>query len=127
VSVLAGGIARQGETCGAIIGALAALGLIVGREKIQDSETYRAAMVPAMELYNRFKTELEKEYGKGAFRSTICRYIQERLYGRGFIMTDPKEREAFEAAGGHSDKGCPLVCAVAAGIAAEKLSDLKLK
>ena len=79
-------------------------------------------MAPSAELYNRFKEELTKEFGK-KFENTICRDIQERIYGRGFIMTDPKERDAFEAAGGHSDRGCPLVCAIAAGIAAEKLSD----
>ena len=43
-SVLAGGIARQGETWGAIVGALCALGLVSGRGRIEDTETYKAAM-----------------------------------------------------------------------------------
>jgi C_GCAxxG_C_C family probable redox protein len=37
-TVLSGGVARCGETCGALIGALMALGLVVGRERIEDTE-----------------------------------------------------------------------------------------
>ncbi len=36
-TVLSGGVARSGETCGALIGALMALGLVVGREKMEDN------------------------------------------------------------------------------------------
>jgi len=118
-------VARQGETCGAIIGAMAALNLVIGREKIKDSQTYQAAMIKAIELHSQFKEELKKQFDfTDEIRNSTCRYIQEKIYGRGFIMTDPKEREAFEAAGGHSEKGCPKVCAVAAEVAARELSEL---
>jgi hypothetical protein len=123
-SSLAGGVARQGETCGAIIGAMAALNLVIGREKIKDSQTYQAAMIKAIELHSQFKEELKQQFGfTDEIKNSTCRYIQEKIYGRGFIMTDPKEREAFEAAGGHSEKGCPKVCAVAAEVAARELSE----
>lgn len=118
-------MARHGETCGAIIGALAALNLVIGREEIQDTKTYQAAMTKAIELYSRFKEELKNQFSfKDDVSSTMCRYIQEKIYGRGFIMTDPKEREAFEAAGGHSEHGCPKVCAIAAEVAAQQLSEI---
>ena len=37
-TVLSGGVARQGETCGAIIGTVSALGLMIGRERMEDEE-----------------------------------------------------------------------------------------
>ena len=37
-TVMSGGIARRGETCGAIIGALMALNLLIGREKMEETE-----------------------------------------------------------------------------------------
>lgn len=82
-------------------------------------------MVKAIEVHNRFREEVKNQFGfKDEVKNSLCRYLQERIYGRGFTMTDPKERAAFEAAGGHSEIGCPKVCAVAAGVAAEKLSEV---
>ncbi|MFH0847046.1 MAG: C-GCAxxG-C-C family protein [Chloroflexota bacterium] len=124
-SPLAGGIARQGETCGAIIGALAALGLVIGREEIQDTDTYRKAMTPAAEIYQCFRKEIKKEFAfKEALRGTTCRHLHKRLYGRVFDLTKPEEFQAFLDAGGHSDKGCPKVCAIAARVAGEMLVKL---
>ena len=57
-TVLAGGLLRQGETCGAIIGAMMALGLVIGRDRIEDSKTYRDAKAPCLEVYNRIKEEV---------------------------------------------------------------------
>jgi len=46
-TVLSGGVARKGETCGALIGGLLALGLVIGREDMTDTQTYRDAMKPS--------------------------------------------------------------------------------
>ena len=54
-TVLSGGVARRGETCGALIGGLLALGQAAGREKIEDTQTYRVAMKPANEICDNFK------------------------------------------------------------------------
>ena len=43
-TVLSGGVARRGETCGALLGALMALGLVRGRESIEDTPSYVEAM-----------------------------------------------------------------------------------
>ena len=43
-SALAGGVAKQGETCGALTGAIMAIGSLVGREKLEDLDQYRKAM-----------------------------------------------------------------------------------
>jgi C_GCAxxG_C_C family probable redox protein len=124
-TVLAGGLLRQGETCGAIIGAMMALGLVIGRDRIEDSKTYRDAKAPCLEVYNRIKEELKREFGfEGELESTLCRDIQEKVYGRPFKMWDPDDYEAFLDAGGHSETGCPKICGVAARVAAERIMEL---
>lgn len=121
-TVLAGGVAGRGETCGALLGALMALGLAVGRERMPDTEKYRQAMVPALEMSRRFQQELQAQFGFSApLETTLCREIQARIYGRPFDLTDPRDYGAFLAAGGHSSEGCPKVCAVAARVAGEQL------
>ena len=123
-TVLAGGLLRQGETCGAIIGAMMALGLVIGRDRIEDSKTYRDAKAPCLEVYDRIKEELKREYGfEGELESTLCRDIQEKVYGRPFKMWDSDDYQAFLDAGGHSETGCPKICGVAARVAAERIME----
>ncbi|MFH7836232.1 MAG: C-GCAxxG-C-C family protein [Candidatus Aenigmatarchaeota archaeon] len=60
-SALAGGIARMGETCGALLGAIMAIGLAYGREKLEvtfSSINYQKAMKVAMKLYQNLKKSL---------------------------------------------------------------------
>ncbi len=124
-SVFGGGVSYQGETCGALIGALMALGLVVGREKMEDTPTYRLAMKPAIEICNRFKEELQSQLGFGqSLTSSLCKDIQRNIYGRSFDMTNEEDYQAFLAAGGHGDEGCPKVCAIAAQVAAEKILEI---
>jgi len=121
---MGGGVARRGETCGALIGALMALGLAVGRERMEDTPQYHRAMVPAVEMSRRFQQELQAQFGFSApLDTTLCRDIQGRIYGRAFDLADPAGLQAFLDAGGHSPEGCPKVCAVAARVAAEQLLD----
>jgi C_GCAxxG_C_C family probable redox protein len=124
-TVLSGGIARHGETCGAIIGALMALNLLIGREKMEETEVYRETMEPSTDLMNRFKDELRKQLGfEGELNSTLCKEIQEKIYGRSFDMTDPDDYQAFLDAGGHSDSGCFRVCGIAGQVGAEKILEI---
>ncbi|NQU59599.1 MAG: C_GCAxxG_C_C family protein [Rhodospirillales bacterium] len=121
-TVLSGGVARHGETCGALIGALMALGLVVGREKMEDTEAYRESMKPSADLIERFKEELKKQFGfEGELDGTLCKQIHEKIYGRPFDMMDPEDYRAFLDAGGHGDNGCLKVCGVAAQVGAEKI------
>lgn len=123
-STLAGGIARQGETCGALVGALSAIGIVKGRERIEDTEAVKTAMDSAATVINRFKNELEKQFSfKNKLGSTLCRNIQEEIYGRSFNLMDKDGFQAFKDAGGQSDNGCPKVCGIAAEIAAEELTN----
>lgn len=121
-SALSAGVAYQGETCGALVGALMALGLAAGRERMEDTPTYRAAMRHGMDIWHRFREELQRQFGFGqAMASSLCSEIQRNIFGRAYNMADEAERQAFLAAGAHGDSGCPRVCAVAAQVTAEKL------
>jgi C_GCAxxG_C_C family probable redox protein len=125
-TVLSGGIARRGETCGAVIGALMALGLVIGREQMEDTPQYRVAVIQANEVCNQFQKALKHEFRfREDLKSTLCCDIQEKLYGRSFNLNDTKDYQAFLAAGGHSDTGCPKVCGIAAQLGTEIILKLK--
>jgi C_GCAxxG_C_C family probable redox protein len=115
-SALAGGVARQGETCGALTGAIMAIGCLVGRERLEDIEQYRKAMEPAYRIYDLFKEEVGH---------TLCAEIHRIRYGKFYRLSIPGEREAFHKMGGHSRRGCPEVCGIAARIAATLILDIK--
>jgi len=124
-TALSGGVVRQGETCGAIIGALSALGLVIGRNHIEDTEAYRAIMDPSTELRARFMEEIKKQFRLSEdLKDTLCRHIQEKVLGRSFNLANKVDYQAFLTAGGHSEFGCPKVCGIAAGVAAEKILEL---
>jgi C_GCAxxG_C_C family probable redox protein len=121
-TVLSGGVARRNETCGALLGGLMALGLAAGRERMEDTDQYIRAVKMADEACDEFQRRLEKEFGfKEPLKSTLCGEIQTKIYGRPFDLRDTAQRDAFLAAGGHSDDGCYKVCGIAAEVAAEKL------
>jgi C_GCAxxG_C_C family probable redox protein len=115
-SALAGGVARQAETCGAVTGSIMAVGSIIGRERLEDLEQYQKAMGTAYQIYGLFKEKVGH---------TLCWEIHKIRYGRVYRLFVPEERQAFHDIGGHSRKGCPEVCGIAARIAAEVILDLK--
>ena len=121
-TVLSGGVGRRGETCGALLGALMAVGLVEGRSRMQDTPAYAAACAEADALATEFQRRIEKEFNfKVPLKSTLCWEIQRGIYGRGYDLRDTSQREAFYACGGHGDEGCPKVCGIAAEVAAERL------
>ena len=87
--------------CGALSGAMLVLGYYYGRDRdnFSDIEKARYAAKHGRTLWCKFTAE----YG-----SIFCKDVQTRLFGRWFNLLDPKDREEFEAQGGHSDK-CPVV------------------
>jgi len=125
-TVLSGGVARRGETCGALLGALMALGLARGRERIEDTPSYVEAMRIGNEICDAFQRRVAEEFGfPEPLTSTLCTEIQRGIYGRSFDIRDPEERVLFLEAGGHSDEGCYKVCGIAAEVAAERLLRLR--
>ena len=119
-TVLSGGIARRGETCGALLGALMA-----GREQMEDRLSYVRATGIGDEICDGFQ-KLREEFGfEEPLASTLCREIQEKIYGRPFNLWEQEDYEAFLEAGGHSDEGCYKVCGIAAEVATARLLELR--
>jgi C_GCAxxG_C_C family probable redox protein len=115
-SALAGGVARRGETCGALTGAIMAIGSLVGRETLEDIKQFRSSMEPADRVYTLFKDKIGH---------TLCSEIHKIRYGKVYRLFIPEEMEAFHDMGGHSRKGCPEICGIAARIAADVILDIK--
>lgn len=115
-SGLAGGVAVQGETCGALTGAIMAIGCVVGRERLEDIQQYQKAKEPAKEMYRRFRDEVGH---------SLCAEIHKIKYGRVYHLYDPEEAKAFHRDGGHSRTGCPEVCGIAARTAADIILRLR--
>ena len=115
-SGLSAGVAKRGETCGALTGAIMATGLLVGRERFEDKEQLEKSLVTAEQVYLRFRE---------AVGHTLCAEIHKVRYGKTYRLFIPEEGEACHNEGGHSRKGCPEVCGIAAKIAAEIILDIQ--
>jgi C_GCAxxG_C_C family probable redox protein len=107
---LAGGVARHGETCGALTGAIMAIGLVAGRKSIEYVDAYQSCMELAYEVREKFLDRVGH---------TLCAEIHKILLGRSYRMYNEEDRQRFHDDGGHERTGCPGVCGKAAGIAAE--------
>lgn len=115
-TALSAGVARMGETCGALIGGVMALGLEFGSGNMSLFDTYADTMQISKELFSRFK-EL---YG-----TVKCSEIQENVLGRRYNFYKEEDRDAWYSEGGLEK--CPSVCAAAAGIATEIILDRRKK
>lgn len=124
-TVLPGGGGWRGETCGALIGALMALGLVTGRDNLENTDKYTYAMEISQDIIEGFKDELQAAFGfKENLQSTLCWDIQKNIFGRSYNLAYQADRQAFVDDGGRTKKGCGTTCAVAAGVAARKLLEL---
>ena len=102
------GVALRGETCGAVIGSLMALGLVFGRDNIDDMPGYVRSLPPA----RKFCRQFEKEQG-----STMCGDILEAKLGKKYNLANPIESAMYLSSGG--PEKCAEVVASAVRIAAE--------
>jgi C_GCAxxG_C_C family probable redox protein len=117
-SGLSAGVAKRGETCGALTGAILATGLLVGRERFEDREQLKISLAVAEKVYLLFKERVGH---------TICSEIHKIRYGKMYRLYIPEEGEAFHNEGGHSRTGCPEVCGIGARVGAEVILELKKK
>jgi C_GCAxxG_C_C family probable redox protein len=102
------GIAERGETCGAVSGALLALGLVFGKNNITDWEGYRDSLKPANEFCDRFEKEL------GSLR---CRNIVDSEFGMKLDLRKEDDLQKFQEAG--ATHTCSRVVRTAVRIAAD--------
>lgn len=110
------GIALRGDTCGAVAGAIMALGLAMGGAHRDDEAEARHAIGAARWLCRHF----EQEFG-----SCNCRDVQHRIFGRSFNLADPADREAFAEA--NADVRCLAPVQAAARLAAEVILEHREK
>ena len=105
------GIALRGETCGAVVGSLMAIGLVFGRDDLDDWHGYIASLPPARRFTRRFE-ELNT--------STECEPILEAKLGRRFNLADTGQSLEYVEAGG--PQVCGEILAGAVQIAAELIA-----
>lgn len=113
-SPLSGGVALAGEVCGALLGALMAIGLILGRGRLEptsQSADYARAMEVARRVFDAFGEEL------GTVR---CRDLHVKLFGRVYNLRNPEEWREFVESGARLK--CSGLCAIAARLAVEALA-----
>jgi len=115
-TALSGGVARMGETCGALLGAIMALGLEFGSDDMSLFNRYDDTMRISRDLFHAFTDR----YG-----TAKCADIQEKLFGRRYDFFNEEDRDAWYKDGGLQK--CPSVCAAAAGLAAEIILDYREK
>ena len=111
---LCGGTGSGSGSCGAYCAGLLALGLKFNstiEEELQDEEAFGKTAATFTESRERFV----KEMG-----TIMCPKIHEKLFGKAYDLTDPKDSEEFLNLPGHVEK-CGETVAVAARIAAEML------
>lgn len=105
------GIALRGEACGAVTGCLMALGLVYGRDDLDDWRGYIASLPPARRFCRRFA----EQHG-----STACARILEEKLGRTFDLANPSEALEYAASGG--PEACAEIVASAVQIASELMT-----
>ncbi len=102
------GIAERGETCGAVTGALLALGLVFGKNNISDWQGYRDSLKPANEFCDRFEQELG---------SLMCRNIVKSEFGMELDLRKQDDLKQFQEA--DATHKCSKVVQSAVRIAAD--------
>jgi C_GCAxxG_C_C family probable redox protein len=102
------GVALRGETCGAIIGCLMALGLEFGRDDLSDWSGYIGSLPSA----RRFCMRFEEQHS-----STNCSNILEAKLGRSYDLADKVEALEYASSGG--PEACSQVVTNAVQIASE--------
>lgn len=103
------GIALRGETCGAVVGCLLALGIVFGRDDLEDTSGFFSSLPPAREFCRRF----EQLVG-----STNCHDILEKELGQAYDLSKQADFQEYLACGGVSAcnkvirKGARIVAAI---------------
>lgn len=102
------GLALRGETCGAVTGCLMAIGLVYGRDRLEDWKGYIASLPPSRKFCRRFVE---------AHGSTSCGDLLQAKLGRRFNLADRGESLEYVALGG--PQACSEIITRAVGMAAE--------
>jgi C_GCAxxG_C_C family probable redox protein len=112
---LTGGTSLSSQgTCGALAGGMIAISALVGRtyQEFSEGQKKRLVFKYTRQLYDKFV---------GEYGSPLCCGVQQKIFGRSYILLDKQEYEAFEKAGAHVEK-----CTSVAGNAAKWTAEIIL-
>ncbi|MFC1995808.1 C-GCAxxG-C-C family protein [Chloroflexota bacterium] len=110
-STLSGGVTDKGDVCGAVTGALLAIGLVIGRKNVTDGQSGLTDSIRAGRiLWKAFETE---------FGTCVCKELQEKVANRSFNLAFPPDYKEWREAGG--EQNCPNFVGWAARLAAEMI------
>jgi C_GCAxxG_C_C family probable redox protein len=112
------GVASSRETCGALLGAVMALGLAYGRDRLSSPE-WKTPEADVEWQKTRRKVNNLVEAFRAEFGSIQCRVIRTTIMGRDYDPLDPNDRRQFALDGGIEK--CRVPPEVAARIASEIL------
>jgi C_GCAxxG_C_C family probable redox protein len=110
-AAMGGGLARSGETCGAVSGALMVIGLKYGRTEADDEEGKERAYRIGEEFLEKFRARAG---------SPVCRELL------GYDVSDPEQRQLGKEKG-ISTSVCPRLVQDAAKILEEMLKEEESK
>lgn len=85
------GLGLRGETCGAVTGSLMAIGMVLGRDRLDD----QLAAQPSLKATRRYCRGFAGEFG-----GTACREILQQGLGGTHDLSRPEGIAAYVAAGG---------------------------
>jgi C_GCAxxG_C_C family probable redox protein len=111
---LGAGVARSGETCGALIGGLMIIGMVYGPDQLDEwtSPAYTKTMEESLKLYDRFRNK---------FGTTTCYNLQNVVFSRSFnLKTIDERKQLFEA---NNNAGFPVIKAAVRMTARQILND----
>jgi C_GCAxxG_C_C family probable redox protein len=111
---MAAGVAMRGETCGALLGGLMAVGMATASEDMTDADALRNSLAAGFRLARK----VEKKFG-----TTNCTRIQTDKLGQFYSLADPEQYEAFIEAGGYME--CSKVCGKIARMTAEFIMEYR--
>jgi C_GCAxxG_C_C family probable redox protein len=111
---LAAGVAMRGETCGAFLAGLLAVGMATAGTDLEDADTLRNSLASGFRLARM----VEKELG-----TTNCTDLQTAKLGRFYNLADPQQYEAFIKAGGYTE--CSKVVGRIARLTAKFILDYR--
>ena len=80
------GLAFRGEICGTVVGCTMALGLVFGREKLDDWGGYVHSIPPVRAFFRHFKREVG---------SIVCGDVVESEFGERFDVIEPAETKRW--------------------------------
>ena len=102
------GIGMRGETCGAVSGCLAAIGVVFEKDSTEAAASQRRSREPAFAFCSKF----ENEYG-----STRCRDVISRVTGKNYGLLKPEDYQILAEEGVYQH--CPGIVKNATHMAAD--------